>query len=137
MEKKKKAIESEIKGGQIIEQYSKKSRDIVEEMGPKIKRARYDSLELFEVSEGELTIIERGSPSSTHLNFAVFLLSIASSFLTTLITIDLNEKMTLFTIFTVICVIGYLIGIILLVLWYQNKNEFKEVIEKIRGRMEE
>ncbi len=134
---KNKAIESELKEGQIIEQFSKKNQESSGEIGPKIKRGRYDSLELFEVSESELTIIERGSPSSTYLNFAIFLISIASSFLTTLLTVDLSEKMTLFTIFTVICVIGYLIGIFLVILWYQNKNEFNDVIEKIRGRMKE
>lgn len=134
---KNKAIESELKEGQIIEQFSKKNQESSGEIGPKIKRGRYDSLELFEVSESELTIIERGSPSSTYLNFAIFLISIASSFLTTLLTVDLSEKMTLFTIFTVICVIGYLIGIFLIILWYQNKNEFNNVIEKIRGRMKE
>ena len=134
---KKQAIESELKEGQIIEQFSKKSQESSGEIGPKIKRGRYDSLELFEVSESELTIIERGSPSSTYLNFAIFLISIASSFLTTLLTVDLSEKMTLFTIFTIICVIGYLIGIFLIILWYQNKNEFNDIIEKIRGRMKE
>ena len=134
---KKKPIESELKEGQVVEQFSKKKHDSSGEIGPKIKRGRYDSLELFEVSESELTIIERGSPSSTYLNFAIFLISIASSFLTTLLTVDLSSKMTLFTIFTVICVIGYLIGIFLVILWYQNKNEFKDVIEKIRGRMKE
>jgi|SRR5690554_1320288 amino acid transporter len=134
---KKKAIESELKEGQVIEQFTKKNNESSGEIGPKIKRGRYDSLELYEVSESELTIIERGSPSSTYLNFAIFLLSIASSFLTTLLTVDLSSKMTLFTIFTVICVIGYLIGVFLVILWFQNKNEFKKIIEKIRERMKE
>jgi amino acid transporter len=134
---KKKAIESELKEGQVIEQFTKKNNESSGEIGPKIKRGRYDSLELYEVSESELTIIERGSPSSTYLNFAIFLLSIASSFLTTLLTVDLSSKMTLFTIFTVICVIGYLIGVFLVIIWFQNKNEFKKIIEKIRERMKE
>ena len=67
----KKPIESEIKEGQIVEQFTKKNNSSSGEIGPKIKRGRYDSLELFEVSESELTIIERGSPSSTYLNFAI------------------------------------------------------------------
>ncbi|WP_420575101.1 hypothetical protein [Kordia sp.] len=134
---KNKPVESELKEGQAIEQLPKKHRESSGEIGPKIKRGRYDSLELFEVSESELTIIERGSPSSTYLNFSIFLLSIASSFLTTLLTVDLSTKMTLFIIFTVICVLGYLVGVFLFIIWYQNRNEFKEIIEKIRSRMKE
>lgn len=132
-----KPVESELKEGQAVEQLAKKHQENSGEIGPKIKRGRYDSLELFEVSESELTIIERGSPSSTYLNFAIFLLSIASSFLTTLLTIDLSTKISLFIIFNIICVIGYLVGVFLLIIWYQNRNEFKEIIEKIRSRMEE
>jgi hypothetical protein len=129
------AVESDIKGGSIIERFTKNERDKSGEIGPRIKRGRYDSLELFEVSEGELTIIERGSPSSTYLNFSIFLISIASSFLTTLLTTDLTSKPKLFTIFTVICSVGFLIGFFLLLLWFRNKNEFDDIIKKIRNRM--
>lgn len=136
MENKIQPIESEYKDGKVIEHFSK---DDSNKDGEKvrIKRARYDSLELFDVSENELTIIERGSPSSTYLNFAIFLLSIAISFLTTLLTVNLSENLILFTIFTVICVLGFMVGIFLTIIWYKNKNEFDEVIQKIRKRMKE
>lgn len=137
LESKKYPVESEIKDGKPVENFSKKSTNNQGEVGPKIKRARYDSLELFEVSEGELTIIERGSPSSTYLNFAIFLISLAISFLTTLLTVDLTNKIILFTIFTVVCVIGFMVGIFLTILWLRSKNEFSDVIKKIRNRMEE
>lgn len=136
MENIEKPVESEVKDGQIIEHFSShdssKDGEIV-----KIKRARYDSLELFEVSENELTIIERGSPSSIYLNFAIFLLSVASSFLATLLTVDFNAKQTLFIVFTIICVLGFIVGIFLLIIWYRSKNEFDEVLKKIRDRMKE
>lgn len=137
MNDNKQAIESEEKGGQVIEQFTRPDSVSAGEIGPKIKRGRFDSLELFEVSESELSIIESGSPSSIYLNFAIFLISIAFSFITTLLTVDLTQKIILFTIFVVICTVGFLIGIFLLILWYRNKNEFKEILKKIRDRMKD
>ncbi|WP_339870391.1 hypothetical protein [uncultured Algoriphagus sp.] len=136
LESKKYPVESEMKDGKPVENYLKKHAPNQGEVGPIIKSARYDSLELFEVSESELTIIERGSPSSTYLNFAIFLVSIAISFLTTLLTVDLKDNIVLFTVYLVICVIGFMVGIFLTILWIRSKNEFSDVIKKIRGRME-
>ncbi len=136
MENKNQPVESEVKDGKVIEHFSSNDSNKEGEI-IKVKRARYDSLELFDVSENELTTIERGSPSSTYLNFAIFLLSIAISFLTTLLTVDLKENQTLFTVFTVICVLGFMVGLILIGIWYRSKNEFDEVLKKIRDRMKQ
>ena len=136
MENKNKPVESEEKGGKIVENFSKNDSNNEGEL-VKVKRARYDSLELFEVSENELSIIERGSPSSTYMNFSIFLLSIALSFLTTLLTIDFKEKQNLFIIFTIICVLGFMVGIFLTIIWFMSKNEFDDVLKKIRKRMKE
>lgn len=136
MENNNQPVESEVKDGKVIEHFSSNDSNKEGEI-VKVKRARYDSLELFDVSENELTIIERGSPSSTYLNFAIFLLSIAISFLTTLLTVDLKENQTLFTVFTVICVLGFMVGLFLIIIWYRSKNEFDEVLKKIRNRMKQ
>src|SRR5690606_9845500 len=136
MENKNQPVESEVKDGKVSEHFSSNDSNKEGEI-VKVKRARYDSLELFDVSENELTIIERGSPSSTYLNFAIFLLSIAISFLTTLLTVDLKENQTLFTVFTVICVLGFMVGLFLIIIWYRSKNEFDEVLKKIRDRMKQ
>lgn len=136
MENKNQPVESEVKDGKVIEHFSSNDSNKEGEI-VKVKRARYDSLELFDVSENELTIIERGSPSSTYLNFAIFLLSIAISFLTTLLTVDLKENQTLFIVFTVICVLGFMVGLFLIIIWYRSKNEFDEVLKKIRDRMKQ
>lgn len=136
MENKNQPVESEIKDGKVIEHFSSNDSNIEGEI-IKVKRAKYDSLELFDVSENELTIIERGSPSSVYLNFAIFLLSIACSFLTTLLTIDFQNRQTLFIVFTVVCVLGFMVGIFLTIIWYRSKNEFDEVLNKIRDRMKQ
>jgi hypothetical protein len=45
------------------------------ELLPAIRRARIDSLDIYEVSEYELALLERGSPDCLFLNFAIFLLT--------------------------------------------------------------
>lgn len=53
---------------------------------PAVRRARIERLDIYEISETELQILERGSPDSILLNFAIFLVSIAVSFLVALLT---------------------------------------------------
>lgn len=103
--------------------------------GPKINRAKFDSLVLYEITENELDIIERGSPSSAYLNFAIFLITLGISFLVSLLTVDI-QSLFKFTVFVVISVIGFAIGSFLLYLWYRNRSSFSEVIDKIRSRLQ-
>ena len=58
----------------------------VSDLLPAIRRARIDRLNIYEISETELQMLERGSPESLFLNFAIFLLSSASSLLVALLT---------------------------------------------------
>ena len=77
MENKEKlhSTESEIKGGKIVETTKPEQENISDEK-VKVKRHKFDSLTIYDVSESELETIEKGSPSSIYLNFAIFLLSI-------------------------------------------------------------
>lgn len=135
---KNKAVDSEIEGGKVVEHFSNQTQPSTGQTGPKIKRGRYDSLVLYEVSEAELDIIERGSPNSTYLNFAIFLLSIGLSFLATLLTFNFGpESSKKFTVFVVITVVGLLGGLVLLIIWYRAKNQFDTVIKKIKERIVE
>tara|TARA_R110002049_G_C8949782_1_gene545794 strand:+ start:316 stop:738 length:423 start_codon:yes stop_codon:yes gene_type:complete len=135
--KKIKAIDSEVKDGKVVEHFEKTSASESGIKGPKIRRGRYDSLALYEVSEAELQIIERGSPNSIYLNFSIFLLSVGLSFLATLMTFDFGESNRKYTVFVVVTVVGIIIGIFLLILWYRSKNQFDDVIKKIKKRMVE
>lgn len=131
-----KAIDSEVEKGKVIQHFKKESDKSTEHKGPKIKLGKYDSLVLYEVSESELSIIERGSPNSTYLNFAIFSSSVGLSFLATLLTFDFSDKPNrTYIVFVVITVIGILLGLLLLVIWFRTKNQFDEVIKKIKGRM--
>lgn len=104
------------------------------ESQPKIKRGRFDSLNLYEVTEEELQIIEAGSPISIYLSFAIFLISTAVSFLITLLTVKI-ESLRLFCIFVIICIVGFILGSILFLIWFRNRKDFKKIIAKIKSRL--
>lgn len=133
----KKSTEAEVKDGHVIESKKSIQEKLVDEKGPIIKKGKVDSLTIYEISEGELETIERGSPNSTYLNFSIFLISTATSFLVTLFTVELIEKQHLFIIFTIITVVGYMVGILLFVLWYKTKNDVDAVLKKIKERVRE
>jgi multidrug transporter EmrE-like cation transporter len=100
----------------------------------RIIRGKVDSLSLYEITDNELETLEKGSPSSTYLNFAIFLLSVGFSFLVSLLTVKV-ESMKTYIAFMIFTVIGILAGVILLVLWYRERRSISKVIKKIKGRI--
>ncbi|MCK4241416.1 MAG: hypothetical protein KAX30_07310 [Candidatus Atribacteria bacterium] len=100
----------------------------------RIVRGKFDSLSIYDVTDNELELLEKGSPSSTYLNFAIFLLSVGFSFLISLLTVDINS-IKIYTTYAIFTVIGIIAGIILLVLWYREHSATSEVIKKIKERI--
>ena len=99
-----------------------------------IRRARLSRLIVYDVSESELEILERGSPDSLFLNFSVFLISSAISFTISLLTTNFPTQ-SVFTVFVVFTIIGYVGGIFLLLLWRRNHTSVKNCVETIRRRL--
>ncbi len=106
------------------------------ELNPKIRRARVDSLDLYEITEDELNILEHGSPGSLYLLFSTFLLSMAISFFVSLLTTKI-ESDRLFMVFVSVTILGFIIGIILLILWVKEYRSSTSVAHKIRERMKD
>jgi hypothetical protein len=112
---------------------SEEDTEEVGEKGPRILRGRVDSFALYEITDAELDTLESGSPSSTHLNFAIFLLSVAVSFFIALTTSTMSDRVyTLFLVFTVIGAIG---GAYSFVLWHRARESVKLVVKRIRARI--
>jgi hypothetical protein len=101
---------------------------------PEIRRARFERLTIYEVSEAELDILERGSPDSIYLNFAIFLLSVAISLTAALLTATIASN-AIFVIFVVCTVVGYTGGLLLLVVWRKNRSSVSDCMETIRKRL--
>lgn len=101
---------------------------------PEIRRARFNQLTIYDVTDSELEILERGAPDSLYLNFSIFLLSSAISFTVSLFTTTISDA-KIFTVFVVFTVIGYIAGIFLLLLWKKNHTSVTKCVENIRKRL--
>jgi hypothetical protein len=106
------------------------------EKPPRIRRGRVGSVDLYEITDSELDTLERGSPSSTFLNFAIGLLSVASSFLIALITSTFSSD-RVFTVFVVITAVGFIAGLVLLRLWWVSRESIGPIIARIRSRLKD
>lgn len=100
-----------------------------------IKRGVVDSLSIYEVSESELRIIERGAPQGIFMNMFFFFISMSSSFFIVLVTIDFKSNEFLKYTFLFLTILGFMASIILLILWFYYKNEFKTTIDTIKDRI--
>ncbi len=129
--------ESDIESGKVVTKHHKENTKETSEKGPTIKKGKVDSLTIYEITDGELDTIERGSPNSTFFNIGIASLSIAISFFVTLVTVELTSRPKLFTIFTIVTVVGFVAGVILMILWIKTKNDVDEVLKKIRDRIKE
>ncbi len=101
---------------------------------PAVRRARIERLDIYEISETELQILERGSPESVLLNFAIFLISIAGSFLVALLTTEIRSA-RIFAVFVIVTTIGLIIGAVLLALWAWYRRSTTTMFDQIRRRM--
>jgi len=97
-----------------------------------IRRGSYKELTLYDVDESELELLAQGSPDSLYLNFAIFLLSVAMAFLTSLLTAVLSQR--IFVVFVVITV-GFIVGTLLLIIWLRKRRSISALVRKIRGRL--
>lgn len=101
---------------------------------PAIRRVRVSELTIYEISETELDILERGSPDSLYLNFAIFLLSSAIALTISLLTTTPLSP-NVYIIFVVFIIVGYLSGFLLLLLWRWNHTSVSDCIKTIRSRL--
>jgi hypothetical protein len=104
------------------------------EFFPEVRRARYERLTIFEISETELDVLEKGAPDSVFLTFSVALLSSAASFTTTIATTKIESQHT-FTTFVTLTIVGYVIGLVLLALWIKNRRAVSSCSASIRRRL--
>ncbi len=102
----------------------------------RVIRGKVDSLSIYEITDQELDILEKGSPDSIYLNFSIFLLSIGLSFLLSLLTLNI-QSVKLFTLFSIFSVIGLIGGILLLILWNKTKISVSGIVTKIKSRITE
>lgn len=99
------------------------------------RRAKVDSVDLYEIKDHELDQLESGSPGDVQLNWAVFLLSLAFASITTLFTVEKFVYPKAENIFMLVAVVGVLLGLYLISEWYRMRKSLKSLCGKIRDRM--
>ena len=110
--------------------------DAVEDSLPPVKRARVDSLVIYDVKEDELKDLERGAPCSIYLNWALSLFSAFISFLIAdFASLDLSQGCNAIAVFFIsFTICSGIISIILFCLWFRHRGDLKKVVERIRER---
>lgn len=101
---------------------------------PEIRVGKIRVLKVHQVSDEELTRLGQNSGQSLFLNFGISVLSVAASFLATLLTTQIASNRS-FIVFVIITVVGVLAGVILLVLWWCTRQPMKRLVKKIQNRM--
>ena len=101
---------------------------------PTILRGKVDSLSLYEITDSELNVLEKGSPNSIYLNFSILLFSVGFSFLVALLNTDIQSERIYYT-FVIFSSIGIIGGGFLFLLWYRLKSEVTDVVHRIRARI--
>ena len=73
-------------------------------------------------------------PANLFLNFGIALLSISCSFLIALLTTNIDSR--IFIVFTVIVTVDFIIGIVLMCLWWRDRRSIDPLIKKIEHRFD-
>lgn len=100
---------------------------------PVIRVAPLGEIKAWVVLESELDVLERGSPSSIYLTFAVALLPTALSLFVAILSTTTSDRV--FLTFLCVGVIFLIVGMLLLALWWQSHVSSRKLIEQIRNRM--
>lgn len=85
-----------------------------EQFLPVIRQGKIGEISIHQISDEELNLLTRGGSNSIFLDFAIALLSVAVSFTFSLSTTVIQSD-RLFIVFTIITVVGYVVGIVLIV----------------------
>jgi hypothetical protein len=101
---------------------------------PEIRVGKLAVLKVHQISDEELSRLEQGSGQSIFLNIAVGIISVAASFLVALLTTQI-ESNRLFMVFVVVVSVGFLAGMILLILWWCTRQPIRRLATEIRDRM--
>jgi hypothetical protein len=106
----------------------------IQKLAPAVRVAPLGELRVYMISEDELDALERGSPASIHLNFALAFWSVGLSFLVTLLSTTIQSDRT-FVVFVVVCVATSIAASVFTILWFRHHRSSGNLAKRIRDRM--
>ena len=101
---------------------------------PEISRGRIKELKLYEISDDELARLEQGSEQSLFLALGIAVLSAAVSFLIALFATTITPD-RVFYVFVIVTVVGFVAGIILIILAWYTRKPISKLVQRIRDRL--
>lgn len=99
-----------------------------------IKRARVDSLIIYEITESELDTLINGTQSSLYLNISISAFSFFISFLISLLTCSFENKLAIKTVFISVAVFTIIFATIYFIRWLVARKDLKTILNKIKNR---
>ena len=100
----------------------------------RVRRGRVDSVDLFDVKENGLDTLEKGVPAHLYLNLAIFSLSLSFSAIIALAT-SVFKYPLMELVAVIVAFLGFVVGTLLLCMWWQSKSTVREVCKRIRARI--
>ncbi len=101
-----------------------------------IKRAKVDSLTIYEITESELQLLQNGSQSSFYLNICISSASFFVAFIISLLTTSFTGKEIIKTVFVCISVCTFIVMILYFIRWLFAKKDLKKIFERIKNRIQ-
>jgi len=101
---------------------------------PEIRVGKIGVLKVHQISDDELSRLEAGSSQSLWLNLSVAILSAAIAFFIALKTATFSDDRT-YRLFSDVTVFGFVLGAILLIVWWFTRKPVKQLAKEIRDRM--
>lgn len=99
-----------------------------------VRMGRIETLNFYEITEGELELLAKGSSGNLDLNFAIFLFSTAIATITALVTATFPSP-TIRTIFILVSIVGVVLGAFFIISSKQKRQPLKDLSEKISKRI--
>lgn len=100
-----------------------------------VHRRKIGSVTIYDVTEAELNVLEKGTDASVWLNFLIFTISTAISFMVSLLTVEWEESVSVVQItFICVTVIMTISALICFVFWRRGRGQHLTTIKAIKER---
>jgi hypothetical protein len=101
---------------------------------PEIRVGKIGILKVHQISDDELSRLEQGAGQSLFLNFGIGVLSVAASFIISLLTTTITSD-RVFIVFVIVALVGLLAGAVLMILWWCTRKPIRKLAKEIRDRL--
>ena len=100
-----------------------------------VHRRKLISVTIYDVTESELLILEKGTDASIWLNFLIGSFSVAVSFLVSLLTAKWEDGFSVTqVVFICVTIIMFVVSVICTVFWIRGRGAHKTTINAIKER---